>query len=70
MGNRMILQGDEHGHFLSWVDLVVFRLERRARLRPGKAEETAMSWLYLLSGALALGIIVYLIVALLFPEKF
>jgi len=29
-----------------------------------------MSWLYLLSGALALGIIVYLIVALLFPEKF
>jgi len=29
-----------------------------------------MSWLYLLSGALALGIFVYLIIALLFPEKF
>ncbi|MBE0624118.1 MAG: K(+)-transporting ATPase subunit F [Burkholderiales bacterium] len=29
-----------------------------------------MSWLYLLSGALALAIVVYLIVALLFPEKF
>jgi|MudIll2142460700_1097286.scaffolds.fasta_scaffold1283675_2 K+-transporting ATPase KdpF subunit len=29
-----------------------------------------MSWLYLLSGALALAIFVYLIVALLFPEKF
>jgi K+-transporting ATPase KdpF subunit len=29
-----------------------------------------MSWLYMLSGVLALGIFVYLIVALLFPEKF
>ena len=29
-----------------------------------------MSWLYLLSGGLALAIFVYLIVALLFPEKF
>ena len=29
-----------------------------------------MSWLYVLSGALALAIFVYLIVALLYPEKF
>jgi K+-transporting ATPase KdpF subunit len=29
-----------------------------------------MSWLYLLSGVLALAIFVYLIIALLFPEKF
>lgn len=29
-----------------------------------------MSWLYALSGLLALAILVYLIVALLFPEKF
>jgi len=29
-----------------------------------------MSWLYALSGLLALAIFVYLIVALLFPEKF
>jgi len=29
-----------------------------------------MSWLYVLSGLLALGITVYLIVALLYPEKF
>jgi len=29
-----------------------------------------MSWVYMLSGALALAIFVYLIVALLFPEKF
>lgn len=29
-----------------------------------------MSWLYVLCGALALAIFIYLIVALLFPEKF
>ena len=29
-----------------------------------------MSWVYLLSGALALLIFVYLVIALLFPEKF
>ena len=29
-----------------------------------------MSWLYILCGALALAIFVYLIAALLFPEKF
>lgn len=29
-----------------------------------------MSWLYLLTGVLALGIFVYLVVALLYPEKF
>lgn len=29
-----------------------------------------MSWIYLLSGALAAGIFVYLVIALLWPEKF
>ncbi len=29
-----------------------------------------MNWVYLLSGALALGLFVYLVVALLWPEKF
>lgn len=29
-----------------------------------------MSWLYILSGLLALVITVYLVIALLFPEKF
>jgi K+-transporting ATPase KdpF subunit len=29
-----------------------------------------MSWIYLLSAALALAIFVYLVVALLWPEKF
>jgi len=33
-------------------------------------EETAMNWVYVLSGALAAGIFVYLVVALLWPEKF
>jgi K+-transporting ATPase KdpF subunit len=29
-----------------------------------------MSWVYVLSGVIALAIFVYLVVALLFPEKF
>jgi K+-transporting ATPase KdpF subunit len=29
-----------------------------------------VSWVYVLSGVLALGILIYLVVALLFPEKF
>jgi K+-transporting ATPase KdpF subunit len=29
-----------------------------------------MSWLYVVSGLIALGITVYLVVALLYPEKF
>jgi K+-transporting ATPase KdpF subunit len=33
-------------------------------------EEALMSWLYILSGLVALVITVYLVIALLFPEKF
>lgn len=29
-----------------------------------------MNWVYLLAGVIALGIFIYLIVALLYPEKF
>lgn len=29
-----------------------------------------MSWIYLLTGALSLVVLVYLVVALLYPEKF
>ena len=29
-----------------------------------------MSWIYILSGVLALAIVIYLVIALLYPEKF
>jgi K+-transporting ATPase KdpF subunit len=29
-----------------------------------------MSWIYIVSGVLAVGILIYLVVALLYPEKF
>jgi K+-transporting ATPase KdpF subunit len=29
-----------------------------------------MSWIYIVSGVLAFGILIYLVVALLYPEKF
>jgi K+-transporting ATPase KdpF subunit len=34
------------------------------------AAEALMSWLYVLSGLVSLGITIYLVIALLFPEKF
>jgi K+-transporting ATPase KdpF subunit len=34
------------------------------------AAEAVMSWIYVVSGVLALGVLIYLVVALLFPEKF
>jgi K+-transporting ATPase KdpF subunit len=70
LGNRLNLQGDKHGFLLSWTDAGVLRAERGACLCLGKTEEAAMSWLYMLCGVLALAIFVYLIIALLFPEKF
>jgi K+-transporting ATPase KdpF subunit len=64
-------EGGEYGRSLiSRTDGGVFRVERGAGLCLGKTAEAAMSWLYILSGVLALAIFVYLIIALLFPEKF
>jgi K+-transporting ATPase KdpF subunit len=40
------------------------------RLRLRTAEEAIMTWLYALSGLIALAITIYLVVALLYPEKF
>jgi K+-transporting ATPase KdpF subunit len=34
------------------------------------AREALMTWLYALSGIVALAITIYLVIALLFPEKF
>jgi K+-transporting ATPase KdpF subunit len=34
------------------------------------AAEALMSWLYVLSGLVSIGITIYLVIALLFPEKF
>jgi K+-transporting ATPase KdpF subunit len=40
------------------------------RLRLRASAEALMSWLYILIGVIALLITIYLVVALLFPEKF
>ena len=41
-----------------------------ACLRVRTLAEAVMSWLYVLSGFVALAITIYLVVALLYPEKF
>jgi K+-transporting ATPase KdpF subunit len=33
-------------------------------------EEAAVNWVYVLSGVLAVALLIYLLVALLWPEKF
>jgi K+-transporting ATPase KdpF subunit len=55
---------------ISRIDGGDFCVERSAGLWAGKTEAIAMSWVYVLSGVLAGAIFIYLIVALLFPEKF
>jgi K+-transporting ATPase KdpF subunit len=61
----------KHGHSVYRIDGGFRGPEHRARLRLRQIdEETAMNWVYVLSGALAAGIFVYLVVALLWPEKF
>ena len=42
----------------------------RGRLRLRASAEAVMTWLYALSGIVALLITIYLVIALLFPEKF
>ena len=43
---------------------------RRPDRRLRKAEEAVMSWVYLLTAGVSVAIFVYLVVALLYPEKF
>ena len=62
--------GDGHGPALRRIDGGVLRRKRRARVRLRQAEGTPMSWIYLLSGGIAAAIFVYLVIVLLWPEKF
>jgi K+-transporting ATPase KdpF subunit len=43
---------------------------RSIGLRLRTTAQAVMSWVYILSSVLAAGILVYLVIALLFPEKF
>jgi K+-transporting ATPase KdpF subunit len=43
---------------------------RRAGLSLRSSSGAAMSWIYVLSGVTAFVILIYLLIALLYPEKF
>src|SRR4030095_10257632 len=68
--HRLRKGGGNHGRGLpltaGWF-LCDFRL---GCLRLRAPQEAVMSWLYALSGIVALAITIYLVIALLFPEKF
>jgi K+-transporting ATPase KdpF subunit len=62
--------GEKNGFRVSGFAHRLLCHQRSPCLRPGTTAEAIMSWVYILSGLLALGILIYLVVALLFPEKF
>jgi K+-transporting ATPase KdpF subunit len=68
--DRGRIDGEANGRALHRFAVCLRSPHRMARGCARAPEETVMSWVYLLSGALALLIFVYLVVALLFPEKF
>jgi K+-transporting ATPase KdpF subunit len=59
-----------NGHSLYRIDDRLCRRERRARLFLRNPAEAEMSWIYILSGVVTFAIVIYLIIALLYPEKF
>jgi K+-transporting ATPase KdpF subunit len=64
------LRGDAHGHNLFIHHSTIFC--QHGVVNQGVREITGaiMSWLYLLSGGLAVAVFIYLLVALFYPEKF
>src|SRR5690242_10857072 len=67
---RFALPEVAHGLAVPRCGRRVFRPDGGPRLRPGKAAGAAMSWIYVVSGGIAAALFVYLVVALLWPEKF
>jgi K+-transporting ATPase KdpF subunit len=60
----------EHGLDLSIADPDLHRPERAADIRHRKTAEAIMTGFYILGGIVALGLLVYLVIALLKPELF
>ncbi len=63
-------RGMPHGHYLYRPACRLCAGEHSARVLLREIEETAMNWIYILSGIVSLAIVIYLVIALLYPEKF
>jgi K+-transporting ATPase KdpF subunit len=63
-------RGVKDGYWLFDIDGGLFCGDRFVDCWLRVVKGAIMSWLYLLSGSLALAVFVYLIVALFYPEKF
>src|SRR4029079_17285079 len=61
---------NRHGRSLYRIDDRILCREHRADVFLRRPAEAEMSWIYILSGILALALVIYLIIALLYPEKF
>ncbi|MGH8555935.1 MAG: potassium-transporting ATPase subunit F [Methylococcales bacterium] len=62
--------GGSYGCLLFDANCLTVCHHNRTRLQSRKIKEFHVSWIDLLGAALALGIFFYLVIALLFPEKF
>jgi len=63
-------RGVADGYWLFDIDGGLFCGHRFVDLRLRVVKGATMSWVYMLSGILAIAVFVYLVVALFYPEKF
>src|SRR5262245_28588840 len=66
----IVCSGLGHGSRICRIDYRLRRAKYRAHLFLRTAAELKMSWIYILSGIVALAILIYLFIALFYPEKF
>jgi K+-transporting ATPase KdpF subunit len=68
--NEQQPNGGIHGPDLSRADRRIFLHEHSARARLRTTKETIVSLFYVLGGIVSIGLLLYLIIALLKPELF
>jgi K+-transporting ATPase KdpF subunit len=66
----LVIGALRHGYSLCGIAGRLFRHQHRPRLFLRDSAEAEMSWIYILSGAITVALVIYLVVALLYPEKF
>jgi K+-transporting ATPase KdpF subunit len=65
-----LVSGGRYGLLVCGTRLRFGGRQLRADLLFRTSAEIAMSWIYILSGVLTVALLIYLVVALLYPEKF
>jgi K+-transporting ATPase KdpF subunit len=64
------IEEKRYGLSLPWISHQFLCGQRGYRVRLRTPEEAVMTWLYILGGITSLGLLIYLVIALLKPELF